>query len=112
MAGGVRIELRREGHSDILRENLKELSQAYRSVPEVFDLLAQSALALRKPAEHHMALAQSYNARQAYLPAIEQAEIAKRYARDNYYLLAEPSGAILHLRYNIAPHQIFLVTRS
>ena len=27
MAGGVRIELRREGHSDILRENLKELSQ-------------------------------------------------------------------------------------
>ncbi|MFP5481939.1 MAG: hypothetical protein ACLGGW_01490, partial [Gammaproteobacteria bacterium] len=68
---------------------LKELSQAYRSVPEVFDLLAQSALALRKPAEHHMALAQSYNARQAYLPAIEQAEIAKRYARDNYYLLAE-----------------------
>ena len=36
-----------------------------------------------------MALAQSYNARQAYLPAIEQAEIAKRYAKDNYYLLAE-----------------------
>ncbi|MFX3622380.1 MAG: M48 family metallopeptidase [Limnobacter sp.] len=68
---------------------LKELSQAYRSVPEVFDLLAQSALALRQPAEHHMALAQSYNARQAYLPAIEQAEIAKRYAKDNYYLLAE-----------------------
>ena len=68
---------------------LKELSLAYRSVPEVFDLLAQSALALRKPAEHHMALAQSYNARQAYLPAIEQAEIAKRYAKDNYYLLAE-----------------------
>jgi beta-barrel assembly-enhancing protease len=68
---------------------LKELSQAYRSVPEVFDLLAQSALALRKPAEHHMALAQSYNARAAYLPAIEQAEIAKKYARDNYYLLAE-----------------------
>ena len=27
MAGGIRIELRREGHSDILRENLKELSQ-------------------------------------------------------------------------------------
>lgn len=68
---------------------LNELAQAYRSVPEVFDLLAQSALALRKPAEHHMALAQSYNARQAYLPAIEQAEIAKRYAKDNYYLLAE-----------------------
>ena len=68
---------------------LKDLAQVYRSVPEVFDLLAQSALALRKPAEHHMALAQSYNARQAYLPAIEQAEIAKRYAKDNYYLLAE-----------------------
>lgn len=68
---------------------LNELAQAYRSVPEVFDLLAQSALALRKPAEHHMALAQSYNARQAYLPAIEQAEIAKRFATDNYYLLAE-----------------------
>lgn len=68
---------------------LNELAQAYRSVPEVFDLLAQSALALRKPAEHHMAMAQSYNARQAYLPAIEQAEIAKRYAADNYYLLAE-----------------------
>ncbi|MCR2746390.1 M48 family metallopeptidase [Limnobacter parvus] len=68
---------------------LNELAQAYRSVPEVFDLLAQSALALRKPAEHHMALAQSFNARQAYLPAIEQAEIAKRFASDNYYLLAE-----------------------
>lgn len=68
---------------------LSDLAQAYRSVPEVFDLLAQSALALRKPAEHHMALAQSYNARQAYLPAIEQAEIAKRFAKDNYYLLAE-----------------------
>lgn len=68
---------------------LNELAQAYRSVPEVFDLLAQSALALRKPAEHHMALAQSYNARQAYLPAIEQAELAKRFAKDNYYLLAE-----------------------
>ena len=27
MAVGARIELRREGHSDILRENLKELSQ-------------------------------------------------------------------------------------
>lgn len=68
---------------------LNELSQAYRSVPEVFELRAQSALALRKPAEHHMAMAQFYNARQAYLPAIEQAEIAKRYAKDNYYLLAE-----------------------
>ena len=68
---------------------LKELAQAYRSVPEVFDLLAQSALALRKPAEHHLALAQSYNARAAYLPAIEQAEIAKGYAAGNYYLLAE-----------------------
>jgi predicted Zn-dependent protease len=68
---------------------LKDLSQAYRSVPEVFDLLAQSALALRRPAEHHMALAQSYNVRGAYLPAIEQAEIAKRFAVDNFYLLAE-----------------------
>lgn len=68
---------------------LKDLSQTYRSVPEVFDLLAQSALALRRPADHHMALAQSYNIRGAYLPAIEQAEIAKRFASDNYYLLAE-----------------------
>jgi predicted Zn-dependent protease len=68
---------------------LKDLSQTYRSVPEVFDLLAQSALALRRPADHHMALAQSYNIRGAYLPAIEQAEIAKRFAADNYYLLAE-----------------------
>ena len=36
-----------------------------------------------------MALAQSYHARSAYLPAIEQAEIAKGYAAGNYYLLAE-----------------------
>jgi predicted Zn-dependent protease len=68
---------------------LAELSQIYRKVPEVFELLAQSALALRKPADHHMALAQLYYVRGAYLPAIEQAELAKRYAADNYYMLAQ-----------------------
>jgi beta-barrel assembly-enhancing protease len=68
---------------------LKDLATAYRSVPEIFDLLARSALALGKPAEHHLALAQAYNARSAYLPAIEQAEIAKRFAKGNFYLLAE-----------------------
>lgn len=82
--GLQRLGLYRE--SDIY---LKELALTYRAVSQIFDLLAQSALALNRPAEHHMALAQSYNARAAYLPAIEQAELAKRYAADNYYLLAE-----------------------
>lgn len=69
--------------------DLKEWAQIYRSNPRVFDLLAQSELALGREAEYHLYLAQAYNARAAYLPAIEQADIAKRLAKGNYYLLAE-----------------------
>ena len=68
---------------------LKELLLVARGHPMVFDLLAQSALALGRKADHHLYLAQAYNARAAYLPAVEQADIAKRFAKGNYYLLAE-----------------------
>ncbi|MCQ8894845.1 M48 family metalloprotease [Limnobacter humi] len=68
---------------------LRDLTQIYRSNPQLFELLSQSALALGKRADHHLYLAQSYSLRGAYLPAIEQTQIAKQYAQDNYYLLAE-----------------------
>lgn len=81
--------LQRLGLFQTSDDYLKELSQAYRSNPIVFELLSQSALALGRRADHHLYLAQAYNARDAYLPAIEQTQIAKQFARDNFYLLAE-----------------------
>ncbi|HEX4918480.1 MAG TPA: M48 family metalloprotease [Limnobacter sp.] len=68
---------------------LREQAQVYRSNAQLFELLAQSSAAMGRPADHHLYLAQSYALRGAYLPAIEQTEIAKRFAADNYYLLAE-----------------------
>ncbi|HEY1060008.1 MAG TPA: M48 family metalloprotease [Limnobacter sp.] len=68
---------------------LRDLTQIYRSNPQLFELLSQSSLALGKRADQHLYLAQSYSLRGAYLPAIEQTQIAKQYAQDNYYLLAE-----------------------
>jgi predicted Zn-dependent protease len=82
--GLQRLGLFQQADSD-----LKEWAQVYRSNPRIFDLLAQSELALGREAESHLYLAQAYNARSAYLPAIEQADIAKRLAKGNYYLLAE-----------------------
>ncbi|HEX4878959.1 MAG TPA: M48 family metalloprotease [Limnobacter sp.] len=68
---------------------LREQVQVFRSNAQMFELLSQSSAALGRPADHHLYLAQSYALRGAYLPAIEQTEIAKRFAADNYYLLAE-----------------------
>ncbi|WP_288108945.1 M48 family metalloprotease [Limnobacter sp.] len=68
---------------------LRDLTAAYRSNGDLFELAAKSAQALGKQADQHYFLAQSYAARGAYLPAIEQTQIAKRFATNDYYLLAE-----------------------
>lgn len=68
---------------------LRDLLSVYRSNAQLHDLMAQVSLGQGKRAEHHFYLAQSYAARSAYLPAIEQSQVAKQYARDNYYLHAE-----------------------
>ncbi|WP_370261482.1 M48 family metallopeptidase [Limnobacter sp.] len=68
---------------------LREQVQVYRSNSQMFEMLSLSSAALGRPADHHLYLAQSYALRGAYLPAIEQTEIAKRFASGNYYLLAE-----------------------
>lgn len=90
---GIRLfyadSLQRLGLFEKSDSYLRELATAFRSNARLFELLAQSSRALNKPAEHHLYMAQALNARGAFLPAIEQAEIAKRFAGDNYYLLAE-----------------------
>ena len=68
---------------------LRELAVVYKTNASLYDLAAQSALALGKRGEHHLFLAQSYATRGAFLPAVEQTQIAKRFASDNYYLQAE-----------------------
>lgn len=68
---------------------LRELLSVYRTHAQLHELMAQAMLGQGKRAEHHFYLAQSYAARSAYLPAIEQSQVAKQYARDNYYLHAE-----------------------
>lgn len=68
---------------------LRELLSVYRTNAQLHELMAQAMLGQGKRAEHHFYLAQSYAARSAYLPAIEQSQVAKQYARDNYYLHAE-----------------------
>lgn len=68
---------------------LRELLSVYRTNAQLHELMAQVMLGQGKRAEHHFYLAQSYAARSAYLPAIEQSQVAKQYARDNYYLHAE-----------------------
>lgn len=68
---------------------LRDVLSIYRSNAQLLELMAQVAIGQGKRAEHHFYLAQSYAARSAYLPAIEQGQIAKQFARDNYYLHAE-----------------------
>ncbi|NJM31820.1 MAG: M48 family metalloprotease [Limnobacter sp.] len=68
---------------------LNDLTVVYRSNPLLFDLQARNALAQGKLGEHHLFVAQAYAARGAYLPAIEQTRIARKYAANNYYLVAE-----------------------
>ncbi len=68
---------------------LRDLLSVYRSNAQLLDVMAQISLGQGKRAEHHFYLAQSYAARSAYLPAIEQSQVAKQFTRDNYYLHAE-----------------------
>lgn len=68
---------------------LRDMLVAYRSRAELYDLLAKANLAQGDRAQYHLFLAQGYGARGAYRPAIEQTQLAKRYAADNYYLSAE-----------------------
>ncbi|MFN4330083.1 MAG: M48 family metallopeptidase [Limnobacter sp.] len=81
--------LQRLGLFQLSDTYLKDITQVFRSSPQLYELLAQSSLALGKKADHHLYLAQSYSVRGAFLPAVEQTQIARQYARDNYYLLAE-----------------------
>jgi beta-barrel assembly-enhancing protease len=68
---------------------IRDMLIVYRSRAELYDLLARASLAQGDSAQYHLALAQAYSAKGAYRPAIEQAQLARRYAAGNYYLTAE-----------------------
>lgn len=77
------------GLNTMVESYMRDLLIAFRGNHQLLELLAQNDLALGKRAYHHYHLAQSYAARRAFFPALEQTNLAKQFARDDYYLLAE-----------------------
>lgn len=68
---------------------LRDLVLIAGSQVEIYELLARAELVLGDKAEHHLLLARAYDTQGAYRAAIEQTQIAKRFADDQFYLKSE-----------------------
>ncbi|MFN7834821.1 MAG: tetratricopeptide repeat protein, partial [Burkholderiaceae bacterium] len=81
--------LQRAGRHRDAEALLEETLQIYRSDPEVYERLAESEGALGKTAEQHLHLSHSYELQGAFQAAIEQAQIARRAVRNDFYLQSQ-----------------------
>ena len=81
--------LQRAGRFTEVESILRDELQLYRSDPELYERMAEAQNSLGKVAEHHVSLSYSYEIQGAYTAAIEQMNLAKRSAGNNFYLQSE-----------------------
>ncbi len=81
--------LQRAGRYPEVEDMLRDELQLYKSDPELYERMAEAQDALGKKADHHVSLSYSYELQGAYTAAIEQMNLAKRNAGNDFYLQSQ-----------------------
>ncbi len=81
--------LQRAGEHRRAVQLLREDLQIYSTDIELYDRLAESQFALGQKAEHHMTLSKTYELRGAFSAALEQVQLAQRFAGQDFYLQSQ-----------------------
>ena len=81
--------LQRAGRFQEVESIMRDELQLYPSDPELYERLSEAQNSVGKLAEHHVSLSYSYEIQGAYTAAIEQMNLAKRSAGNNFYLQSE-----------------------